>query len=126
MIGKEQLDLMNRTQMVDYYLEDSALLYMHYQLLFATKHVMNKYYDDALKCYKSEEKEVPDNEIRIRALDLAYKIKGMFPRETIDLNIRRLSTLSEEELAAEIAQARMGLSLPSPATADKEEPKKNA
>ena len=89
----------NFDKLVEKFLPDISLVNTHKALLKAEK----------MQVFNRKRTYEPDHEVRLRAVDLAYKIKNKYPKEALDITLRPDAAKSIEELEFEIAEAKKKL-----------------
>lgn len=83
-------------QLMEDYLPDSLLAKTHNDLLKA----------DKVMVIKGEPILVPDNDVRNRATDMGYKVKGKMAPETFKIEDSRLENMSTQEIEELIAKKK--------------------
>jgi hypothetical protein len=82
--------------LMEEYLPAEELAQLHKEQLKATK----------IQFHDHSKIELPDNDARLRALDYGYKIRGMYPKDQIEVSfIARYKNLTDGELKEIIAGA---------------------
>ncbi len=75
--------------LMEEYLPEEKLVQLHKEQLKATR----------VQFHNDSKIEFPDNDARLRALDYGYKIRGMYPKEQIELSfVAKYKDLTDEEL----------------------------
>lgn len=77
-------------EMMDNLLPDEKILLRHFESLDATK---------IFSSHTEPDKEVPDNQTRLKAVELAYKVKGKMKTESrtnVQVNIPTFNVMSED------------------------------
>lgn len=87
-LAKKHLNNKTIQELADTLLGNALLVVKHAELLEQTKTVVQ--YDPKTGQIIAENTDIPDTDVRLKALDMAYKLRGLYApekRQTVNLNI---------------------------------------